>query len=354
MTHKMSDKKIFIKKFTVFENEEISFCNGINVIIGENGTGKTQLLKLLYMESLYRSSNSTFLCGLPMLFGADFNVGNCVMSSAFADDAMVASGTIQHEDITLSANFEKSPAGSLFPYQSSGVDSSFAVESRRIRPPIFIPTKDMLTMPNITRIADKYKAALDIDFTLTEIIKKAENIIPATTPEFVSQLAQNIEGEIGGTVHFNENRKIFQINKTNGSEIPFSGESEGYKKLGLLWRLLMNESITEDTLLLWDEPEANISPKLLPLLVHVLLELAKRGVQIIITTHEYNLARYFDIREDKDVSVLFHNFCKVSDTRVSCYSSPNYLQLPNNLLEKTSADLFNAVVTSALEVQGDE
>ncbi|MGV8984286.1 AAA family ATPase, partial [Clostridium sp.] len=37
----MSIAKVYLENFTVFEEEEIAFSNGINVIIGENGTGKT-------------------------------------------------------------------------------------------------------------------------------------------------------------------------------------------------------------------------------------------------------------------------------------------------------------------------
>ena len=34
--------------FTAFTNFEISFSPGINIIVGENGTGKTHLMKALY------------------------------------------------------------------------------------------------------------------------------------------------------------------------------------------------------------------------------------------------------------------------------------------------------------------
>ncbi|GCD12736.1 AAA family ATPase [Clostridium tagluense] len=39
---------IYIKNFTVFKEEHLDFSKGINVIIGENGTGKTHLLKCIY------------------------------------------------------------------------------------------------------------------------------------------------------------------------------------------------------------------------------------------------------------------------------------------------------------------
>ena len=44
----MSINKIKIENFTVFKNFETEFSEGINIFIGENGTGKTHLLKYLY------------------------------------------------------------------------------------------------------------------------------------------------------------------------------------------------------------------------------------------------------------------------------------------------------------------
>ena len=38
-------KKIKLENYTVFENQQIEFSPGINVFIGENGTGKTHLFK---------------------------------------------------------------------------------------------------------------------------------------------------------------------------------------------------------------------------------------------------------------------------------------------------------------------
>jgi predicted ATP-dependent endonuclease of OLD family len=41
-------KKIDIQNQTVFQQAELHFTPGLNVIIGENGTGKSHLLKLAY------------------------------------------------------------------------------------------------------------------------------------------------------------------------------------------------------------------------------------------------------------------------------------------------------------------
>ena len=40
--------KIEAENFTVFENIEVPFCSGLNVLVGENGMGKTHIMKLAY------------------------------------------------------------------------------------------------------------------------------------------------------------------------------------------------------------------------------------------------------------------------------------------------------------------
>ena len=72
---------------------------------------------------------------------------------------------------------------------------------------------------------------------------------------------------------------------------------------------------------------------------------------MFIATHDYSLARYFDVRENKSTPVMFHNMMKNNDGNVICNSSPEYIKLPDNLLETASAELFKAVVADAMGVQ---
>lgn len=41
-------QQLDIKNFTVFQNADLTFANGLNVVIGENSSGKTHILKLAY------------------------------------------------------------------------------------------------------------------------------------------------------------------------------------------------------------------------------------------------------------------------------------------------------------------
>ena len=62
-------EKIKFVKFTAFKELEIPFAKGINIFVGENGTGKTHILKALYsaceitrsQKSLAEKVNKVFL-----------------------------------------------------------------------------------------------------------------------------------------------------------------------------------------------------------------------------------------------------------------------------------------------------
>ena len=44
----MKIKKLSLNNFMAFENSEIDWSDNINIICGENSTGKTTLLKAMY------------------------------------------------------------------------------------------------------------------------------------------------------------------------------------------------------------------------------------------------------------------------------------------------------------------
>lgn len=48
MTDFPCHKSVRLQNFTVFKDLKLKFSPGINVFVGENGTGKTHLLKTLY------------------------------------------------------------------------------------------------------------------------------------------------------------------------------------------------------------------------------------------------------------------------------------------------------------------
>ena len=53
-------ERITFEKFTAFEKLNIEFSPGINVFIGENGTGKTYILKAAYAACDITKSKESF------------------------------------------------------------------------------------------------------------------------------------------------------------------------------------------------------------------------------------------------------------------------------------------------------
>lgn len=51
----------------------------------------------------------------------------------------------------------------------------------------------------------------------------------------------------------------------------------------------------------------------MPILVEILLELGRKGVQIFIATQSYNLAKYFEVKRNEIDEVLYHHLHKTEN-----------------------------------------
>ena len=71
--------------------------------------------------------------------------------------------------------------------------------------------------------------------------------------------------------------------------------AEGHRKLAMLARLIANGSIASGGYLFWDEPEANLNPKLIKFAAQMIHALAASGVQVFIATHSLFLLRELEI-----------------------------------------------------------
>ena len=328
----MAIERVSIENFTVFDKIEIDFCKGVNIFIGENGTGKTHLLKALYAHNQWE-----------LLLHERCLVEPSVIATVFHEDEVLHSEQVDSilSDYFNRTNIKRYPSKKMV----FNVLPIWGVKFHSI----YIPAKDMLSMSKILKINDKYSKSLDLDKTLVDIIKLAQNLVPDEPSELAMKIAPRLEGIIDGTVFVKESDLTFWVRKRSGLEVPFSMEAEGFRKLGLLWQLLMNESITKDTILFWDEPEANLNPTLIPVLVDILLELSKEGVQIFLATHEYNLARYFDLKRANKEDVKFHSLYKGEDKQIYCESFHIYQDLENKALEEADEELGNFIIQKAIE-----
>ncbi|MEG0153609.1 MAG: AAA family ATPase [Cellulosilyticaceae bacterium] len=296
----MSIECFRVRNFNIFKDLEIQFAKGVNVIIGENGTGKTQLLKLLY--------------------------------SSHSDEKLI------RQDIFHNKGF------------STDIDSlqyTMSSDDNNKYPCVFIPGKDMMThAKGFSAMYDKYKE-FPFDKTYPMIIDKAQRWTLQETPLLAATIIPRLEKMLDGTIVVENND--FYVKKSNGNLIKFDMEAEGLKKIGLIWQLLMNESITKDTILFWDEPEAFINPKFIPELVEILLELSRHNIQIFVTTHDYIFAKYFDIKRQSTDAVQFHSLYSDNNQQIQCETQSNFKDLRHNTIMDIFIQLYKDEVERVMQ-----
>ena len=76
--------------------------------------------------------------------------------------------------------------------------------------------------------------------------------------------------------------------------------AEGWRKLAMLARLIATGSLLDKGCLFWDEPEANLNPKLIREVARAILGICRAGVQVFVATHSLFLLREFEILLERD------------------------------------------------------
>ncbi|NAS17440.1 AAA family ATPase [Clostridium butyricum] len=326
----MSIKSIELKNFTVFNDLKLNFTKGINIFVGENGTGKTQLLKAIYAD--LKISKSRDIDDISRYF-------KCVNEN---NKFFVRQLKPLFLKVEASGIENKSDKNYLM--GKGSYEISYPSKEEKCT---FIPAKDMLThSKGFVSMADKF-SEFPFDKTLVDIVKIAGEWQLKKIPQIAMKILPKLEKMMNGTVVIENDE--FYIKKNNDEMVNFSVEAEGLKKIGLLWQLLMNENITADTILLWDEPEANINPKFIPDIVEILIELQRQGVQIFITTHNYILAKYFGVKKMENDEVMYYSLYRNDDGNVNCESNEIFSELKNNSIMDTFINLYKDEVERAMK-----
>ena len=150
-------QSIALKNFTVFEDFQLEISSGINVFIGENGTGKTHLLKAIYAAcetSRAESHNDELL----KCFKENQQETNLLRNKNIGRLTI----SITSKNVT-----RKQIRGSEL------VEYFIEIPDRIKLPAVYIPVKDMLThSTGFLAMANKYRD-FPFDKTLTDIVVKA-------------------------------------------------------------------------------------------------------------------------------------------------------------------------------------
>ena len=337
----MTITRVKLENFTVFESLDLEPSPGINVLVGANGTGKTHLMKVCYAACSTSTDPSedfyyTLLdCFLPA--GKDHL--RLIARNREGDTAWLS---IYRGDSYMRGELPTTIGFINLPGSETSDDWDFSPSLAT-----YIPTKDMLA--NAPGFRSLY-AAREIHFeeTYLDILDRAY-LPPLRNPaEFVpAWVLERLEAELGGKVEVHGEEFFLTGEK---GEIEFTLLAEGLRKLGLLWLLIRNGSLKPGAVLFWDEPETNLNPKLYGVVIDVLLELQRIGVQIFLATHDYVILKELDLQAKEGDKVAFHSLHRSDETgEIVCQTVRHYSQLHPNAIADTFSSIYDRDVRRALE-----
>ncbi|XXY19592.1 AAA family ATPase [Sorangium sp. So ce216] len=283
--------RLTLRGFTVFSDAAFDVAPGVNVLIGENGTGKSHVLKLVYALT---EAARRFAAGQGLEGGAEPKLDSLVrgmLMGVFQPDSLDSFAALSPGQATISLEWEGARIEvTLGPGDALAVvpGGSFSNIGR----PLFIPPREVLSIfPGFVEAWLHRESAFDrtyFDLCVALGLKPLRSGGPAA-------LLEPIERELGGKVVMREGR--FYLGYPGG-EMEMPMVAEGDRKLAMIAYLFMNGSLSENAYLLWDEPEANLNPKRARLTSDTAVALARAGAQVILATHDYALTSELSLKVD--------------------------------------------------------
>lgn len=340
--------RVKFEKFTAFEKLELNCSPGINVIVGANGTGKTHLLKTIYAACDISKTKKSFPEKLNKVFlPSQEQIGRLLKRSSgsysgFAEVFRVVGRGLLEETVKIRTSFSNH---TIQPEKASISGSPKKWQEHEIES-VYIPVKEMLSnAPGFRSLYATRQIAFEEIYA--DIIDRA--LLPALkgpTDAPRKKVLEILQREMDGKVTV-KNEEFFLRNKQG--QLEFTLLAEGLRKLALIWVLIQNGTLLNGSILCWDEPEANLNPKLMRTVVEILLELQQQGVQIFLSTHDYVLLKEFDLQTKTNHQVLFHSLYRdVSSGEIEVKSTSSYLEIHPNAISDTFSDLYDRDIKRAL------
>lgn len=287
-------KSANIKNFGPLPNTEFRFAAGLNVVIGENGCGKSQLLKLLYTllkvqadgKELNKTTlQKTYADKLIGVFRPD-SLGRLVTRGrgrvkceiALAMEARSADLAISFaSQATTSVQIDKLPSTSLE------------------KSPVYLPTRELVTLsPWFVPLYDNYH--IEFEESWRDTVSLLGNpALKGPREKIVAAMVNPLEVALGGRVIVDPGTGRFYLQMPGEGKMEMPLVAEGLRKVAMIARLISTGTLLEQGYLFWDEPETNLNPKLIKLIALSVMNLCKQGIQVFIASHSLFLLRELEM-----------------------------------------------------------
>lgn len=331
--------RLKLSRFTAFDEIDIDLATGINVFIGANGTGKTHLLKIAYAACDITKSKTDFADKLVRVFlPSGRAIGRLVKRQ---QGSARGSADVWRGGKKLRVSFSNHAQTTKSATVTGGTEWS-----REPLESVFIPVKEMLS--NGPGFRSLY-AQREVHFEeiYADILDRAyrpalRGPMDADRKRVLSTLQKAVDGKV--TV---KDEEFFLKNRAGNLE--FTLLAEGMRKLGLLWLLVQNGTLLRGSVLFWDEPETNLNPKLFPVLMDILLQLQRLGVQVFLATHDYAILKELELGVEADDTVRFHALYSEPTTgSLRCESKGTAFELEHSAIAEAYSSLYDRTLSRSL------
>ena len=327
--------KIKLENFTAFKDLEVEFSPGINALIGANGTGKTHLMKVCYAGCDAAKTGASFR---DKLLGVLLPSGG-YLHRLIKQQEVTASAEVKIGNEVLDIQFSIEVALGIDRVNDGRLRERLPVES------VYIPVKE--TLANAPGFLSLYTAReVHFEEVYQDILLKA--YLPALrkpVDETHEQMLDSLENVIGGKVIV-KGEEFFLSNEQG--DLEFTLLAEGWRKLGLLWLLIRNGTLQNGSVLFWDEPEANLNPKMFRVVIEVLLELQRAGVQVFFATHDYVILKELDLQMTEEDTVAFHSLYRDDTGEIACRTTGQFLDVHPNAIGEAFDDLYDRQIERSM------
>lgn len=277
------------ESFGPFANVIVDFSPRLNVIVGDNGTGKSQLLKLLYAATVPLVGKG----GPPSKKGLGRELADRLVGVFRPDSLGRLTNRVQGRSrATVTVKFHHIGEPLRFSFASNS-RSEVTVDKRPAKPlsdtPVFLPTRELMSIyPGFVSLFNERELEFDETWRDTaDLLGRAPLRGPRS--QMAAHVLQPIESILGGRVQDWNGR--FVLNRPGVGNFEMHLVAEGLRKLAMIVRLVQSGVLLEGGYLFWDEPEANLNPRSLRRVAEMIIALAQSGVQVFVATHSVFLLR---------------------------------------------------------------
>ena len=294
----MKVEKLNLENVACFKHLEINFSEGLNILIGENSTGKTVILKIVYsiLEELSKVDKDTNKRRIEEDIGRK-------LANVFQIETVGRLST-RRRGYTKS-RIKLTAEDCLIDFYFSTRNKK--VEIKEIRniekfknvEAVFLPPKEVLSL--VKGLREIYeKREFEIEETYIDLAKKLALPPKRGKPsKDESKLIEFLSNKTGiKQVTQKDDYFYLKLKELGNSDIEAPLTAEGFRKLATLFVLIRNGTLSKGSFLFWDEPEANLNPFLSEDVAKFIKELANTGVQIFIATHDYFISKFCDFSFD--------------------------------------------------------